>query len=303
MGGSTLLECHGTSPSYHSRTELPSEVLLSARLGVSSWSLPTTDDSGWVSLVRHTGVGGLELALDPLREGRSDWSAVRDGLANLPITIVSAMTVIGSKDVLEDLGDGVLVPDEIWSETLKTAEANARLAFDLGLSLVTFRLMPRPVPEGSSARESLVDRIRRVAAPFLGRGLAVALDVGRESTDETLGLLIDVGVPALGVTFDPAEVVIHGAGDPVEALDLLSAYVRQIRIRDATPPLSPGARGAEVAVGDGAVDWGAFFEVMRSCRLSVPMVITRETGDTRVPDIKSAAAFVRAHGVEGIVAQ
>ncbi len=293
--------CHGTPQPGSHLTPHALEAVLSARLGVSSWSLPATD-SGWVDLLRHTGVGGLELALDPVREGRSDLSTLRDGLAGLPITILSAMMVVGAKDVLDDLGPGTLVPDALWTETLKAAEINAGLAFDLGLPLVTLRVLPRPVRGGMSARDALIDRIRRLAAPFLGRGMAVALEVGGESTDAMIGLLIDLGRPGIGVSFDPADMIIHGAGDPVEALDLLSSYVHQIRIRDATAPVDSGARGAEVAVGDGVVDWGAFFDVIRSGRLSVPMVITREIGDTRVPDIKAAAALVRAFGIEGITA-
>ena len=109
---------------------------------------------------------------------------------------------------------------------------------------------------------------------------------------------MDLDRDGVGVNYDPANLLLYGNGDPVEALDLLADFVVQIHIKDALPSATPGVRGQEVAVGAGAVDWGALFDVVRTRALEVDLLIEREAGATRMADIKAAAAMVRAYGME-----
>jgi sugar phosphate isomerase/epimerase len=60
--------------------------------------------------------------------------------------------------------------------------------------------------------------------------------------------------------------------------------------------VAPGAWGTEVPVGEGAVEWEAFFRTLRSGGREVDLVIEREAGDQRVADVRVAAALVRAYG-------
>ncbi len=271
------------------------------RLGVCSWSLQPEGADQLGALVREAGVGAVQLALDPLRTRAMAPVAVATALTGVGARILSGMVTMTGEDYtsLESIrATGGLVGDEYWLTNLRAAEANARLAADLGLPLVTFHAGFIPADRGDPSRALLLDRMRRIVAPFLGRKVRVGLETGQEDADTIIGFLMDLDRDGVGVNYDPANMLLYGNGDPVEALDLLADFVVQIHIRDALPSATPGVWGQEVAVGAGAVDWGALFDVVRTRALEVDLLIEREAGATRMADIKAAAALVRAYGME-----
>ena len=98
-----------------------------------------------------------------------------------------------------------------------------------------------------------------------------------------------------GVNFDPANMILYGMGDPVEALRALLPHVLQVHVKDATPTAEPGTWGAEVPAGTGAVDWPAFFAVLSGAGRPIDLMIEREAGGTRVADIATARELVQRH--------
>lgn len=269
------------------------------RLGVCSWSLGAEDAIGLAQQVREAGVGGVQLALDPIRIGTLAQAEVAVELARIGAVILSGMMAMAGEDysTLESIRrTGGVGPDDTWERNLAAAEVNARITADLGLPLVTFHAghLPGPADPG---RPRILERIGRIAAPFLGRGIRVGLETGQEDPDTLLGVLLDLAQQRIGVNFDPGNMLLYGTGDPVEALDLLADHVLQLHIKDAVPATALGQWGTETPAGAGAVDWGALFDVVRGRGLKVDLVIERESGDRHLEDIRAAAAMVRAYQV------
>ena len=98
--------------------------------------------------------------------------------------------------------------------------------------------------------------------------------------------------PDAGVNFDPANMILYGMGDPVDALRRLAPRVRQVHVKDARAARMPGTWGEEVRVGTGEVDWPAFFGVLRAGAPHVDLMIEREAGEDRVGDILRARELV-----------
>ena len=48
----------------------------------------------------------------------------------------------------------------------------------------------------------------------------------------------------LFVNFDPANMILYGVGEPLEALETLGSWVRSVHCKDATGRPSQGSRGA-----------------------------------------------------------
>src|SRR5438270_668152 len=99
--------------------------------------------------------------------------------------------------------------------------------------------------------------------------------------------------PNLGVTFDPANMILYDKGDPVEALRTLGPWIRQVHIKDARRTKVPGTWGQEVPVGAGEVDWPACFAALDKLKFAGDLVIEREAGSQRVPDIRQAREVLR----------
>jgi len=269
------------------------------RLAVCSWSLRPDSIESLLTGVRATGVGAVQLALDPVRTGQMPLEELRAALDGAGIGVVSGMMAMVGEDysTLESIRrTGGLVPDRAWPANLTAARANAALAAELGIPLVTFHAGFVPHDADSPAYAALLERIRQVAAPFAVRGIQVGLETGQEDALVLLELLGRLDHPGVGVNFDPANMILYGTGDPVAALRLLFPRVLQLHVKDAVAPTAPGEWGIEVPAGEGAVDWDGFFRLVRRNLPEVPIVIEREAGDQRTADVRTAAALVRTYG-------
>src|SRR5690606_17069173 len=128
-----------------------------------------------------------------------------------------------------------------------------------------------------------------IARVYADRGVRVALETGQETADTLAELLDELGDTGVGVNFDPANMILYGMGDPVEALRRLAPWVRQAHIKDAVAAERPGEWGREVVVGEGEVDWAGFCATLRAAGLGVGLAIERETGEPRVEVLRPAA--------------
>lgn len=268
------------------------------RLAVCSWSLRPRSVRELVDSVRATGLSAVQLALEPLRSGAMGVEDVRVELEAAGVRVLSGMMEMVGEDysTLESIRrTGGVVPDATWEANLAAAEANARIAEELGITLVTFHAGFIPHDPADPRHGVLAERIRRVARVFAGHGVRVALETGQETADTLADLLTELGDTGVGVNFDPANMILYGMGDPVKALRRLAPWVRQVHIKDAVASERPGEWGTEVPVGEGDVDWAAFFDALRAAELRVDLVIEREAGERRIEDVRRAREVVERY--------
>jgi L-ribulose-5-phosphate 3-epimerase len=264
-------------------------------VAVCSWSLQARTARELATRVRETGVRAVQLALDPLRTGAMPFAEVTTAFGEAGITVVSGMMTMAGEDysTLESIRrTGGVRPDATWAANREAAAENARVARALGIGLVTFHAGFLPHDPADPERHVLLERLQNMADAFAAEGVAVALETGQESAGTLRALLQALGRSDVGVNFDPANMILYGMGDPVSALRELAPYVRQIHIKDALPAADAGEWGTEVPVGEGAVDWGAFFTAVRETRIDADLVIEREAGSARVADVQRAAALI-----------
>lgn len=273
-----------------------------ARVGVCSWSLRPATAAALVSAVEATGLAAVQLALEPLRAGAMDPALTQSTLARAGIGVPSAMLAFPGEDytTLETIRrTGGVVPDAAWPRNLQAAQAAAAIAAEFGVRLVTFHAGFIPHEPGDPLRRVVLDRILAVAEPFLARRIAVALETGQESATTLVDALEALAEPRIGVNFDPANMILYGMGDPVLALELLAPRVLQVHLKDALPATREGEWGTEVPAGEGAVDWTAFFGVLERDLPGVGVMIERESGESRIEDIRQAAGLA-SHFLGGL---
>jgi sugar phosphate isomerase/epimerase len=86
-----------------------------------------------------------------------------------------------------------------------------------------------------------------------------------------------VGRENLAINFDPANMILYGSGDPIEALRRVGPYVRSVHCKDATWSAQPGKEwGREVPFGDGDVGAESFLRTLREIGYDGPLTIERE---------------------------
>lgn len=270
-----------------------------SRLAVCSWSLQPESLDDLVAKVRRTGVPAVQLALEPLIERPAAWIDTPGKLTAAGISIVSGMMGCVGEDystIAQIKATGGVMPDTTYPATLANMKAAAALARQLGLSLVTFHAGFIPHERSSPDFAKGVARVGEVAKVFAEQGIDVALETGQEPAAALVEFLeeLDRKTPGAhaGVNFDPANLLLYGSGDPVEALKSLLPFLRQVHIKDAIASGRTGEWGEEVPAGQGQVDWPAFFLTLRAAGYGGKLVIEREAGTNRAHDIVVARELV-----------
>ena len=288
------------SPKFYRHSNPPDNESMTRRaVGVCSWSLQATTVAELIDRVRAAGVDRIQLALDRIREGPFPPDLGRR-LADAGIAVASGMMAMAGEDYSSPAAirrTGGIVPDATWSGNLAAARRNALLAREMGLRLVTFHAGFIPDQPGDFTRIILLDRLRAMADLFAVNGVELGLETGQEQAPTLLGLLGQLDHPGIGVNFDPANLILYGMGDPVDALRLLAPHVIQVHLKDALPPRSLGEWGTEVPLGSGTVDWTAFFTGLEALPASVELMVEREAGTDRMGDIRRAVELVDRIGL------
>ena len=273
---------------------------LTERLAVCSWSLQPESPQQLIDSLKDIGISKVQIALDPIRTHPDVWGNVAELFRQHGLQMVSGMMVTEGEDysTMESIkATGGIVPDGTWDENWKNFQANAALAQQLGLSLVTFHAGFMPEDRNDPTYKKLVDRLILTADLLSDHGVELGLETGQETAAHLLEFLESMKRDCVGANFDPANLILYDKGDPIEALRLLGPWIKQCHIKDATKTSEPGTWGAEVATGSGEVDWAAFFRTVEEINYPGTFAIEREAGNQRLADIKTA----RRH-VEGVVA-
>ena len=148
------------------------------------------------------------------------------------------------------------------------------------------------VPEDTSDPDYVAVRgmVRRVCDHAAKYNQTFALETGQEPAQALLEFFKDVNRSNLAINFDPANMILYGTGDPIEALGVLAAHVVSVHAKDGDwPPTGiADALGAEQPLGQGSVGMERFVAKLKEIGYTGAMNIEREVADhqQRLRDIR-----------------
>lgn len=170
-----------------------------------------------------------------------------------------------------------LVPVATRAERLQEMMEISDFANLLGCSAIGLHLGFVPHDTQSDAYRDIVQVTRRLCEHASGHGQTVHLETGQETADALLQFIQDVDCSNLGINFDPANMILYGTGEPIEALRKVGKYIRSVHCKDATWSDEPGKSwGREVPLGEGQVDIEAYLATLRDLGYRGPLTIERE---------------------------
>jgi sugar phosphate isomerase/epimerase len=190
-----------------------------------------------------------------------------------------------------------LVPAATRAERVARTKAVSDVARALGIDSVACHIGFLPEDRAQSLYGEMRDVARDICDHCANNGQRFVLETGQEPAKVLLRFMEDVGRPNLKINFDPANMILYGTGDPIEALDLLAPHVISVHAKDGDwPPINqPTALGVEKPLGDGSVNVAAFVEKLRSLGYRGILSIEREepNREQRAADIRKAVELLR----------
>lgn len=252
-------------------------------IGVCSWSLQQ-DLAGVVSSLGRLGVEHVHLAVGPALEQGGE--AYLDAARAQPWAVTSAMIGFPQEDysTLDSIRrTGGIVPDTTWPSNKQLFLRAADAAVALGTPFLSMHA--GFLEHGNRV---FADRIKCLADIAGERKLTLLMETGQEAAADLRWFLEELDHPAVGLNFDPANMILYDKDEPSAAVRVLGPWIRHVHIKDAIRTRTPGQWGEEVPWGDGEVGGDTFLAALAATGFNGAVAVEREAGNARVADVEVA---------------
>lgn len=188
-----------------------------------------------------------------------------------------------------------LVPETYRFERMMDLMNGADFAKKLGIVDVATHIGFIPENPFDTRYHGLITALKIVAEHIKANGQYLLFETGQETPVTLLRAFEDIGTGNLGVNLDPANLVMYGKANPVDALDVFGKYVRGMHGKDGRYPVDGRNLGAETPLGSGKVDFPALLKQLKALGYDGSITIEREiSGEQQLADIKAGKAFLQA---------
>lgn len=153
------------------------------------------------------------------------------------------------------------------------------------------------LPEIPSSTEyfKVICALKDLALHIKNNNQYFLFETGQETPVALKRVIEDVGTGNLGINLDPANLIMYGKANPVDALDVFGEYVRGVHGKDGVYPTDGHRLGSETKLGEGKVNYPVFIEKLKNLGYTGAITIEREiSGEEQIRDIKAAKTYLES---------
>lgn len=187
-----------------------------------------------------------------------------------------------------------LIPVAYRYDRMKELIKGAQFAQKIGVSDVITHCGYLPENPCSTEFAEIVSCLKWLIKEYEKYGCNFLFETGQETPVTLLRTIQEVGLDNVGINLDPANLILYGKANPVDALDIFGKYVRNIHGKDGLYPTDGRFLGKEVPLGEGKVNYPAFIKRLAEIGYDGPITIEREiSGEQQKEDIKHACVLLK----------
>lgn len=188
-----------------------------------------------------------------------------------------------------------LIPAEYRAQRVLDLKRGAEFAARMGAAQMATHAGFLPEDPNSPDYEPVVEALREIAVHARERGIAFLFETGQETPTTLKRVMDDIGTDNLGVNYDPANLLLYGKANPMDALSILGPYIRDVHAKDGFYPTDGRSLGKEARLGDGLVDFGVIIRYLKERGYNGAITIEREiSGEQQIADIRHAKELLSA---------
>lgn len=182
-----------------------------------------------------------------------------------------------------------LVPSSFRFQRLSMLEEGADFAEKIGVRDLVTHVGYMPENPHDPNYLSVIACLRHLAQYCAGKGQRFLFETGQETPVTLRRAIEDIGTGNVGINLDPANLLMYGKANPVDALDVFGEYVMGIHGKDGCYPTNGRDLGAEMPLGQGRVNYPLFIRRLREIGYDGDITIEREIeGEEQKKDILDA---------------
>ena len=154
------------------------------------------------------------------------------------------------------------------------------------------------MPENPSTKEykDVLEAIYELCLYAKQYGIDFCFETGQETPTVILRSIHDIkarGLDNLKINLDPANLLLYGKGNPMDAVDVFGQYVVGMHVKDGDYPTNGNDLGCEYKVGKGRVNFEYIIRKLHSFGYQGPLTIEREiSGEEQRKDIKDTIKYL-----------
>lgn len=188
-----------------------------------------------------------------------------------------------------------IVPEELRAARTEDLIKGSDFARMLGVNQMATHAGFLPECPSDPQYPGVLDSLRAIATRCRENGQYFLFETGQETPTTILRVIEDVGTGNLGVNLDPANLLMYGKANPVDALRIIGRYVRDVHAKDGEYPTCGRELGVEKPLGEGSVNFPALIKGLKECGYDGAITIEREiSGEKQLADIKRAIEILSA---------
>lgn len=169
-----------------------------------------------------------------------------------------------------------LVPTEYRASRTKNLLEGAAFARELGVKDIITHIGFVPLNCRDPLYTGLVSTLRYITKELHKYGQNFLMETGQEPPVVLKRLMEDVDAENLFVNFDPANLMMYGNANPVDAFDMLGNQVKSIHAKDGSYPVTGSELGLEYPIGQGEVDFKRLIKKILAIGYQGPISIEYE---------------------------
>jgi len=151
------------------------------------------------------------------------------------------------------------------------------------------------IPENMTdpAWPGVVAAVKVIALHLQKNNQNLLFETGQETPVVLLRLFEEIATGNLFVNLDPANLILYGKANPVDALDVIGDYVRGVHAKDGFYPTNGKELGHEVKVGTGKANCPELLKGLKAHGFDGSLTIEREiSGEQQVIDILETKEYL-----------
>lgn len=188
-----------------------------------------------------------------------------------------------------------LVPDAYRANRVNELLNGADFAKELGARNLVTHVGFLPEQPESELYRGVLSAVRKVASYCQQIGIGFNFETGQETPVTLMRAISDLGLDNLGINLDPANLILYGKGNPVDALDIFGDKIKGVHVKDGDYPTGTFRElGKERVVGEGTVNYPVFLPKLLKNGYTGDLYIEREiSGDQQIIDIRKTIDYVK----------
>lgn len=189
-----------------------------------------------------------------------------------------------------------LVPAAYRAHRLAELTLASDFAASLGVDTVVTHVGFLPENPADPDYIGTIGALRKLCKTMKEKGLTFLFETGQETPATLLRAIEDIGIGNVGINLDTGNLILYGKANPVDALDVFGAYVRQTHVKDGFYPTCGSQLGKEAPAGDGKANVPAVIKKLLGMGYDGPFIIECEIkNDEQIKNIEHARDLILAN--------